>query len=151
MTTSKKSNKEKTNKAPQHLYKYETKSIAIAGRQCLYDCQSIVSKISRLYKYQIGMGLVNTAAQLVYSIYDALDYVGFNEEKIRKIKICLEQLRKLIIIIRVTKDLNQITLDSFEKIVIELVSIKTQLLNWINYTKQKMEESQKETSNETTD
>ena len=150
MTDTKKSEQQKVDKAPKHVYKYESKPIAKSGRECLYTCQEIVAKTSRLYKYQIGTGLINTASQLVYAIYDALDYVGFNEDKVKKINIVLECLRRLVIIIRVMKDLNQISQDMFEKSILQLVSMKTQILNWLNFVNEKIKEASEKDKDETT-
>lgn len=148
MTESIKS-EQKVNKAPKNVYRYEGKAIAKAGRELLSKSQEIVSKMSRLYKYQTGTGLLNSSCQFIYCIYDALDYVGFDDEKEKKIQRCLEYLRKTVIMVRIIKDLNQISTDVFENIVLQLVNLKTQLINWLNFVNKnkKAEEKTNDTVN----
>jgi hypothetical protein len=128
----------------KHVYKYETKPIAKVCRECLQACQEIAAGMSKKYRYQSGTGLTNIAMQLTYCCYDALDWPGFNEEKVKKIELCLTYLRRLVIMIRVIKDVNEVSTFMFEKVILMLVTMKTQILNWLKFIKEKIKEQEKE-------
>lgn len=121
-------------------YSYEKKPLAIKGREIMTLGQMIVAKMSKNFKYQIGQGLLNLTAEIAYSIYDALDFMGFNETKKNKVEKILSYIRKTVITTRVAKDLNLLTVEHFEKLINDLVSLKVQTQNWVHFIDEKMKE-----------
>ena len=49
-----KPNNKKEEKKRRSIFSYETKPIAIAGRECLVLCNQIAANMSKMYKYQLG-------------------------------------------------------------------------------------------------
>ena len=127
-----------TPKKIKNIYNFEIKPIAKTCRECLAYSQEITAKMSKHYKYQSGTGLLNTTMQLTYTVYDALDCVGFTQNKIDKINICLNTLKKVVILVRLIKDVNQMTTEMFEKIILMLNSMKIQILNWLHFVENEM-------------
>lgn len=122
------------------VYHFEGKPIATKVRELMCLSQEIVSKITKNYKYQIGTDILTTTSRLGYAVYDALDQMGFKEEKSGKIESILKCLRSCILVLRVAKDLNLLSTDKFEQYVNTAVSLKTQTENWKHFVEEKAKE-----------
>lgn len=121
---------------------YENKPLALKGRELMTLSQQIVSKMTKDYRHQLGGGFLNQVAEIGYAIYDALDEMGFTEKKLDKVRKILFFIHRAILISRVMKDLNQISTEKFEKFIIDIISINTQVKNWIHFIEEETKKNE---------
>ena len=139
-----KPNNNKEEKKRRSIFSYETKPIAIAGRECLVLCNQIAANMSKMYKYQLGQEICKEGTDLVECIYLALDEMSYSEKKESEIEKITNKLIRLIVVVRVAKDIGQINQFLFEKIINKIISIKTQTENWLNFIKRENEKIKQE-------
>lgn len=131
-------------KKRRNVFSYETKPIAVAGRECLVLCNQIAANMSKMYKYQLGQEICKEGSDLVECIYLALDEMGYSEKKENEIEKITNKLIRLIVVIRVAKDIGQVNQFLFEKIINKIMSIKIQTENWLNFIKRENEKIKQE-------
>ena len=119
----------------------EKKPIAIAGRECLTLCNQIAAGMNKIYKYQLGAEICKCGSELVSAIYLALDDMGYSQQKADDIKIINRKIINLIVVVRVARDVNQISQGYFESIINKIVSIKIQTENWLSFIQRENEKT----------
>jgi len=121
-------------KTPErHVFSYEKKPIARAGRDCLALCQQIAAAMNKVYKYQLGADICRAGTNLASSIYLALDEMGCTMQKAAAIRIIVRNIMNLIVLVRVARDVNQVAQNHFESMINKIVSIKIQTENWLSF------------------
>lgn len=117
----------------RHVFSYEKKPIARAGRECLALCQQIAAGMNKIYKYQLGTDICRAGTKLASDIYLALDEMGYSEHKADSIRTITRSIMDLIVLVRVARDVNQVAQIHFESIINKIVSIKIQTENWLGF------------------
>ncbi len=117
----------------RHVFSYEKKPIARAGRECLTLCQQIAAGMNKIYKYQLGADICRAGTNLASSIYLALDEMGCSTQKAASIRAITRNIMNLIVLVRVARDVNQVAQNHFESIINKIVSIKIQTENWLSF------------------
>ena len=123
------------------VFAFEKKPIAIAGRECLTLCNQIAAGMNKIYKYQLGAEICKCGSELVSAIYLALDDMGYSQQKADDIKIINRKIINLIVVVRVARDVNQISQGYFESIINKIVSIKIQTENWLSFIQRENEKT----------
>ena len=88
-------------------------------------------KFTREYKYTIGENIKNETIQLIISIYRAN---GSQEKRFLLLKEAREILETIRLLLRLTKDLKQISLKDFVNLNEKIESISKQLNAWQKYS-----------------
>lgn len=117
----------------RHVFSYEKKPIARAGRECLVLCQQIAAGMNKIYKYQLGADICRAGTKLASDIYLALDEMGYSKDKADSIRTITRSIMDLIVLVRVARDVNQVAQIHFESIINKIVSIKIQTENWLGF------------------
>ena len=128
-------------KKNRKAFLFEKKPIAIAGRECLTLCNQIAAGMNKIYKYQLGAEICKCGSELVSAIYLALDDMGYSQQKADDIKIINRKIINLIVVVRVARDVNQISQGYFESIINKIVSIKIQTENWLSFIQRENEKT----------
>ena len=128
-------------KKNRNAFLFEKKPIAIAGRECLTLCNQIAAGMNKIYKYQLGAEICKCGSELVSAIYLALDDMGYSQQKADDIKIINRKIINLIVVVRVARDVNQISQGYFESIINKIVSIKIQTENWLSFIQRENEKT----------
>ena len=126
-------------KKNKKAFLFERKPIAITGRECLTLCNQIAAGMNKIYKYQLGTEICKCGSELVSAIYLALDDMGYSSQKADDIKIINRKLINLIVVVRVARDVNQVSQGYFESIINKIASIKTQAENWLSFIQRENE------------
>lgn len=128
-------------KKNRKAFLFEKKPIAIAGRECLTLCNQIAAGMNKIYKYQLGAEICKCGSELVSAIYLALDDMGYSQQKADDIKTINRKIINLIVVVRVARDVNQVSQNYFESIINKIVSIKTQAENWLSFIQRENEKT----------
>ena len=126
-------------KKNKKAFLFERKPIAITGRECLTLCNQIAAGMNKIYKYQLGTEICKCGSELVSAIYLALDDMGYSSQKADDIKIINRKLINLSVVVRVARDVNQVSQGYFESIINKIASIKTQAENWLSFIQRENE------------
>lgn len=126
-------------KKNKKAFLFERKPIAITGRECLTLCNQIAAGMNKIYKYQLGTEICKCGSELVSAIYLALDDMGYSPQKADDIKIINRKLINLIVVVRVARDVNQVSQGYFESIINKIASIKIQAENWLSFIQRENE------------
>lgn len=123
-------------KTPERkVFSYEKKPIAKIGREILVLCNQIAAGMNKMYKYQLGQELCQRGTDLVSSIYLALDDMGVSKQKEEDILTINRDILRLLVVVRVARDVNQVAQNNFESMICKIVSLKTQTENWLSFIK----------------
>ena len=123
----------------EKILAFEKKPIARAGREVLTLCEQIAASMSKMYKYQLGAEICHAGTDLVGAIYLALDDMGFSQKKEADIKIINEKLINLLVVVRVARDVNQVSATLYEPLISKIVSVKAQTENWLGFIQKENE------------
>ena len=97
--------------------------------------------MNKIYNYQLGAEICKCGSELVSAIYLALDDMGYSQQKADAIKIINRKIINLIVVVRVARDVNQISQGYFESIINKIVSIKIQTENWLSFIQRENEKT----------
>ncbi|HPU46085.1 MAG TPA: four helix bundle protein [Bacteroidales bacterium] len=86
----------------------------------------MVHNLNREYKYSLGEKLKNELIDLIVNIYKA----NITDNKSEHIKDARENIEVIRLLIRILKDLNQISIKRYVSINIEIETISKQLTGW---------------------
>lgn len=129
-----------TDKTPERkVLSYEKKPIAKTGREILALCNQIAAAMNKIYKYQLGQELCQCGTDLVSAVYLALDDMGFSKQKEEDILAINRCILRLLVVVRVTRDVNQVAQNNFEAIICKIASLKTQTENWLSFIQKENE------------
>jgi hypothetical protein len=67
--------------------------------------------------------------------------MGYSQQKADDIKIINRKIINLIVVVRVARDVNQISQGYFESIINKIVSIKIQTENWLSFIQRENEKT----------
>jgi hypothetical protein len=109
------------------MVNYDGLPVYKSSYDMLVEIFGIVKKFEREYKFTLGESIKNECIKLITLIYKA-------NSSIEKRKIYLQEAREslevLRLYLRLSKDLNILTIEKFSKIQIPLESTSKQLLAW---------------------
>ena len=105
---------------------YDELPVFKASYDLLLDVYHFSSTLTREYKYTIGEKIKNEGLELIMLVYRANS--AYN--KIETIQKAREQVEMLRLLIRILKDLKQISLKSFVRVNKQIENVSKQLAGW---------------------
>jgi len=97
-----------------------------ASYDLLLSIFHFTANFKREYKYTVGERLKNETLALIVLVYRA----NSSKEKVEVIQQAREQIELIRLLIRVLKDLKQISLQSFVRINEQIENVSKQLAGW---------------------
>lgn len=105
---------------------YDELPVFKASYDLLLDIFQFTANFKREYKYTVGEKLKNETLALILLVYRA----NSSKEKVEIIQHAREQIELIRLLIRLLKDLKQISLKSFVRINEQIENVSKQLSGW---------------------
>jgi hypothetical protein len=105
---------------------YDELPVFKASYDLLLNVFQFTASFKREYKYTVGEKLKNETLALITLVYRA----NSSKEKVEIIQQAREQIELIRLLIRVLKDLKQISLKSFVRINEQIENVSKQLTGW---------------------
>ncbi len=105
---------------------YDELPVFKASYDLLLDIYRFSSTLTREFKFTIGEKLKNETLQLLILVFRA----NSEREKIQAIQKAREQIEMVRLLLRVLKDLKQISLKSFVRVNQQVENVSKQLSGW---------------------
>jgi hypothetical protein len=105
---------------------YDELPVFKAAYDLLLDIYRFSSTLTREYKYTLGEKLKNETLELLMLVYRA----NSSKTKFDIIQQAREQIEVVRLLLRVLKDLNQISVNSFVRVNQQVENVSKQLTGW---------------------
>ena len=110
---------------------YDNLPVYKAAYDLFIEITSLRSKMKREYKFTIGERLMNAALDLIINIYRA----NKSKDKKKRIADAQEQVELIRLLLRLLKDIKEISLKRFIAINEKIEMVSKQLTGWMQYQK----------------
>ncbi len=110
---------------------YDNLPVYKAAYDLFQDITMLRSKMKREYKFTLGERLLNETVELIINIYKA----NRSKEKIKYIADAQEHTEIIRLLLRLLKDLKEISLKRFIALNQKIEMVSKQLAGWMKYQK----------------
>jgi|TARA_R110000737_G_scaffold352539_2_gene398961 four helix bundle protein len=110
---------------------YDNLPVYKAAYDMFQDITILRSKMKREYKFTLGERLMNASLDLIINIYKA----NRQKEKKKYIEVAQEQTELIRLLLRLLKDIKEISLKRFISLNEKIEMVSKQLTGWMKYQK----------------
>ena len=79
--------------------------------------------------------LFDKTGTLTYGKLQVSKFINYSDEKEEDILTINRDILRLLVVVRVARDVNQVAQNNFESMICKIVSLKTQTENWLSFIK----------------